>query len=95
MKRRKIAWMLILLLCAMALLSGALLILYADHECRQVTCPVCIILARNTESFLSLLIASASIGLLGGLDKYCVYMSPENRFIPDWTLVRRKVKLQD
>ena len=95
MKQRRIAAALILLLCATALLSGALLILHSGHDCHQATCPVCTILTRNTESFLCLLLACIGMGLLFDVSKYRLLCISENRVVPDWTLVHRKVKLQD
>ena len=95
MKQRRIAIALVFFLCAAALLSGTLLVLHTDHECHQETCTLCMILARNTETFLCLLIAFAGMGLLGGQGKHCLDAPRGNRFIPDWTLVCRKVKLQD
>ena len=95
MKQRRIAAALILLLCATALLSGALLILYSGHECHQATCPVCTVLTRNTESFLCLLLACIGMGLPFDVNKNRLLFISENRVVPEWTLVHRKVKLQD
>ena len=95
MKQRRIAAAMILLLCVTALLSGALLILHTGHDCHQATCPVCTILTRNTESFLCLLPACMGMGLLFDVGKYRLLCISENRLVPDWTLVHRKVKLQD
>ena len=95
MKQRSIAAALILLLCVTALLSGALLILHSGHECHQATCPVCTILTRNTEFFLCLLFACIGTGLLFDVGKYRLLFIAENRVVPEWTLVHRKVKLQD
>jgi len=95
MKQRRIALALILLLCATALLSGTLLVLHADHACHPASCPVCMNLARDTDSFLCLMAAFAGMGLFLSLHRQSLYPSAENRYVPDWTLVRRKVKLQD
>lgn len=95
MKQRRIAAVMILLLCVTALLSGALLILHTGHDCHQATCPVCTILTRNTESFLCLLLAYMGIGLFFDVSKYRLLCISENWVVPDWTLVHRKVKLQD
>lgn len=95
MKQRRFAFALALFLCAAALLSGALLVLHADHSCHPASCTVCTNLARDAESFLCLMAAFAGMGLLIALNKHCLCASAENRYVPDWTLVRRKVKLQD
>lgn len=95
MKQRGIAFTLTLLLIATALLSGALLILHPSHECHQAACPVCALLERGAESFLCLLIGFAGLGLLSEAGRRCLCLSPENRFLPDRTPVRLKVKLQD
>jgi len=95
MKQRRIAAALILILCAAALLSGALLILHSGHDCHQATCPVCMILTRSTESFLCLLLACIGTELFLDVGQYHLLCISENRFVPDWTLVHRKVKLQD
>jgi len=95
MKKRKIAWMLIMLLCLMALFSGALLILHADHDCHRTACPICIILPRSGETFLYAAAMLYSIGLCIDVSRKFGFDLPENRFVPDWTPVHRKVKLQD
>ena len=95
MKQRRIATALVLLFCATALLSGALLILHTGHDCHQVICPICTMLTRNTESFLCLLLTCVGMCYLFDVGKYRLLYVSENRFVPDWTLVRRKVKLQD
>ena len=95
MKNRKIAWTLILLLCATTLLSGTLLILHADHGCHQTACPICTALARSVETFLRAAAMLASIGLYIDVSCKFGFEAPENRFVPDWTPVRRKVKLQN
>lgn len=95
MKQRRIAISLLVLLCATALLSGSLLILHAEHQCNQDTCLVCAILEHNAEFSLSLLLVFASIGFLEKTEKRWMYAFSENLFMPDWTPVRQKVKLQD
>ena len=93
MKNRKIAWLLLLLLCATALLSGTLLILHADHVCHQTACPICTALTQSFESFLCLTAVTVTTGLYRDVSRSFGFGSPESRFIPDWTPVRRKVKL--
>lgn len=93
MKNRKIAWLLLLLLCLTALLSGTLLILHSDHGCQQTACPICMALTRSFESFLCATAVLAITGLYRDLSRSFGFGSPESRFIPDWTPVRRKVKL--
>ena len=95
MKQRRFALALALFLCAAALLSGTLLVLHAEHGCRAASCSVCAGLSRNDESFLCLMTAFAGAGLMIALSKHCLCALAENRYVPDWTLVRRKVKLQD
>lgn len=95
MKNRRIAWLLILLLCATAVLSGTLLILHADHSCHQTACPICTALTRSFESFLRAAAALALISLYTDLSRSFGFGLSENRFVPDWTPVRRKVKLLD
>ena len=95
MKNRKTAWLLVMLLCVTVVLSGTLLVLHADHACHPASCPVCMNLARDTDSFLCLMAAFAGMGLFLSLHRQSLYPSAENRYVPDWTLVRRKVKLQD
>lgn len=95
MKQRKIAIALVILLCASVLLSGTLLILHTGHECHRASCPVCAALARSMEAILGLLAALMVLGLFTNPNRRCLCVSPENRFVPDWTPVRRKVKLQD
>lgn len=91
MTRRKIAWSMVLLLCAAVFLSGTLLILHPDHECCQTTCAVCTALERRSE----ILCLLATV-MLGGLLLMLYQRAPlqgENQFLPDWTPVRGKVKL--
>ena len=95
MKQRIIALVLILLVCATALLTSPHLILHADPECHQTACPVCKMLVQNDEGFICLLAALVGAGLFSIPDQHFLHASPENRFVPDWTLVRRKVKLLD
>ena len=95
MKQRRIAAALILLLCVTALLSGALLILHSGHECHPATCLVCTVLTRSTETLSCLLFLCMGIGLLFDAGKYRLLCISENRVVPGWTLVHRKVKLQD
>lgn len=95
MKHRKIVLALIVLMCIAALLSGTLLALHADHECHQTACHVCMLLAQNAKTFLCAAAACAVIGLLGNLIQFCLYGFNESRYVPDWTLVRRKVELLD
>ena len=95
MKQRRMATALILLMIASALLSGALLILYSGHECHHAYCPVCTILDRSTDTFLCLLLVCMGMGLLFDVGKYRLLCISENRVVPGWTLVHRKVKLQD
>ncbi len=95
MKQRKIALALILLLCASALLSGALLILHAEHICQSATCSVCMMLTRNSATFLCFMLACAGIGLIANGDKRYLNSAQENRLISDWTLVRRKIRMQN
>lgn len=95
MRRRRIALFLALFIFAFALLSGTLLILHTDHECHLAICPVCILLDQNFECFLGLFCIFTGIRPLFDLaGRYLVSLS-ENRFIPDWTPVRLKVKLLD
>jgi len=95
MKRNAPVKALAVLLCGVLLLSGTLLVLHADHACHPASCPVCMNLARDTDSFLCLMAAFAGMGLFLSLHRQSLYPSAENRYVPDWTLVRRKVKLQD
>ncbi|MCI6374620.1 MAG: hypothetical protein MR821_04940 [Clostridiales bacterium] len=95
MKRRRIAWALILLLCAAALLSGSLLVLHTGRGCHASACPICMMLARRAGQLPFLLIAFAGAGLFGKLYRGRLYALPENQSVPDWTPVRRKVKLLD
>lgn len=94
MNHRKIAITLMLLLCVTVLLSGTLLILHAGHDCRPAACPVCAILAQTAGAFLSSVAVLVSLALLHDM-KRLLYASPENRFVPERTPVRRKVKLLD
>lgn len=95
MKQRRVAIALILLLCATALLTGTLLILHADHVCHQIVCPICAILTRDTDPFMCLFIAFAGAGLLSASNMHYFYSPAEDQFVPVWTPIRRKVKLQD
>jgi len=95
MKHRRIMLALIVLLCIVALLSGTLLALHADHECHQTACHVCMLLAQSAKTCLYAAVACLSIGLLENLIQRCLCGFNESRYIPDWTLVRRKVKLLD
>ena len=95
MKNRKIAWLLAMLLCVAVVLSGTLLILHADHECSQTACPVCMVLMRSDESFLCAVAMMAATGLCVDICHGFGFDPPENRFVPEWTPVRRKVKLLD
>ena len=81
------------LLCAVSLLSGTLLVLHADHVCCESACTVCPILARCMEIFLGVLAVFAAGSFLGDVGIGCCYGPPESRFVPEWTLVQRKVKL--
>lgn len=93
MKRQLAARRCALLLCAIVLLSGALLILHAGCECSPSTCPVCTMLAQNAENFLYLPMVFVGVGALGIWSETRPSRSAENRFAPDATPVRRKVKL--
>ena len=95
MNNRKIAWALILLLCATALFSGTLLILHAGHSCHQTTCPICIVLTHSDETLLYAAAMLYSIGLCIDAGAKFSFDLSENRVVSDWTPVRRKVKLQD
>ncbi len=95
MKQRKIAIALILLLCITALLSGTHLILHTGDHSHPATCLVCAMLARNTETYLCLVLAVAGIGLIGSSDKNDLNSEKENRLISDWTLVHRKIRMQN
>jgi len=95
MKRGKRTAALAWFMCAVMLVFGTLLVLHADHACHPASCPVCMNLARDTDSFLCLMAAFAGMGLFLSLHRQSLYPSAENRYVPDWTLVRRKVKLQD
>lgn len=96
MKRRRLARALIMLLCIAVLLSGTLLILHTrhDHMHRVAECPVCMALERRAEASLCILSMLAIFGMIGSL-ALCGFNLGENRFLPDWTPVRRKVKLLD
>lgn len=94
MKQRRIAVVLIVLLCAMALLSGVFLILHMEHDCQKTDCSVCMMLSQTSEVFLYLLVLLAGNILHGGLKEYGVRALQENPLVPD-SPVRRKVKLQD
>ena len=95
MTKRKLALALTLFLCLSALLSGALLILHTDHACQSAVCSVCLMLARNTETFLCLFTALAVFGLIGNSEKIILNSTVGNRLASDGTLVHRKVKLQN
>lgn len=96
MKRRKLARALILLLCIAVLLSGTLLILHTRHNHihRVAECSICMALERRAEASLCSLSMLTLFGLIGSLS-LCAFGLGENRFLPDWTPVRRKVKLLD
>ena len=93
MKHNKGTAALALLMCAAFLLSGTLLVLHADHACHECTCAICPILARCMEIFLGVLAVFAATGFLGDIGIGRCYGPPENRTVPEWTLVQRKVKL--
>ncbi|MBQ8313777.1 MAG: hypothetical protein IJX84_11325 [Clostridia bacterium] len=92
MKHRRIAFALALLLGATALLSGTLLILHDGHECHQTACPLCTGLIQGLE-LLRMLAILAGVGLLISMRSLASSCLSENRYLPDWTPVRRKVKL--
>lgn len=93
MKRNKLTMAIVLLLGVAWLLSGTLLVLHADHTCQETTCPICLILARSVETFLLAIAVLVAAGLLADMSAGRCYGPPENRFVPEWTLVQRKVKL--
>lgn len=93
MKQSTLKATLALLLCGVMLLSGTLLVLHSGHACQETSCPVCPVI----DSFIRLLmgvIAAVSWSLTAGYLLCRQYSRPpENRFVPEWTLVQRKVKL--
>ncbi len=92
MKRSRLYSVLAWCLCAALLLSGALLVFHAGHACRNQACALCPIL-ENCRSALAgawLLCAAIALGAAAG-EKACAAV--ENRFDPDETPVRQKVKL--
>lgn len=93
MKRNALTMAIVLLLGITWLLSGTLLVLHADHTCQDMTCPICTIIARSAESFLLAITILVTAGLLTDMSAGHCYGPPENRFVPEWTLVQRKVKL--
>ena len=95
MKLRRIAVVLIVLLCASALLTGTLLILHGDHTCHESTCTICMAMAQRMEHILGALAILTAFGLLGDLTLWRLGLPAENRYVPGWTLVQRKVKLLD
>lgn len=94
MKQRRIAWALLLLMCASALLSGALLILYGHHECLHEACTVCAVLEKSRQAELMALALLTAVCLMRMLRTGSVAPA-ENQFIPDWTPVQLKVKMLD
>lgn len=93
MKQGKWKAVLAWIMCAAFLLSGTLLVLHADHACRESACTVCPILVRCMEIFLCVLAVFAAMGFSGDTGIGRCYGPPENRTVPEWTLVQRKVKL--
>ena len=93
MKRNKAAFALALLMGVIWLLSGTLLVLYADHCCTGVNCAICPTLTRCAEYLAGL---CAVCALAGHLKREAIGYSsslPESRGPLMWTLVCRKVEL--
>ena len=90
MRQRKIVSALILMLCATVFLSGTLLILHTEHECHHAECSICMALQREEIALYiiaMLVVGSLALSTSGGAVLW------EDRYLPDWTPVRRKVKL--
>lgn len=95
MNRRILAALLAVLLCMTALLSGALLILHKDHGCINEACAVCMLLERGAEILQGLFLVCLAVSATVRNENGCLFASLENQRLPDWTPVRRKVKMQD
>ena len=93
MKRGKRTAAMAWFMCAVMLVFGTLLVLHADHICHDHTCVICPILARCMEIFLCALAVFTAAGFSGDTGMGRCYGPPENRTVPEWTLVQRKVKL--
>lgn len=93
MKHSKWAATLAIVLCAAALLSGTLLVLHADHACCGDSCRICPVLARCLDVILGMIAVISLTGILTSTGAGRQFRFLENRFVPDWTLVRLKVKL--
>lgn len=92
MKRRRIAWALAALMCAIALVSGMhLILLHTGHECHPLTCPVCIAI-EQIEACLHVFAVLGMLALLRG-GYFSRLRMVERWFVPHWTPVLRKVKL--
>ena len=93
MKRSKWIAALVWLLCAAVLLSGALLVFHAGHACHDQACVLCPILEHCKMALLGVLAIAAAASLWMREGAPSPSTPKENRFDPEWTLVRRKVKL--
>lgn len=93
MRRRKAAGALLLLLCAVWLMSAAFCILYSDHDCPQERCIICLALERCRAVFSEA--AWATSGLLLWSILFCRWAAPASirRGFLALTPVRQKVKL--
>ncbi|MGN0802690.1 MAG: hypothetical protein ACI4MF_08870 [Candidatus Faecivicinus sp.] len=93
MRRRKAACALLLLLCAVWLMSAAFCVLYSDHDCPQERCIICPALERCRAVLSETAWAPSGLLLWGIL--FCgrtVSASIRRGFLA-LTPVRQKVKL--
>ena len=93
MNKRKISAALAILLIISMVLSGTLLILLAEHECHDVICHTCLEIARRVEMLLGSIALLIAVGMFTAESCDHIFGPPEDRYVPDWTPVRRKVKL--
>lgn len=93
MNCRRVSGALALMMILLTVISGTLLVLHAEHDCHEAKCPTCMVLARTVENLLSLTALAGSAWLFMIAVSSGNAAPPEDRLMPVWTPVRRKVKL--
>ena len=92
-KRSRPSIILSLLLCAILLISGSLLALHPTHAHCRTCCMICPRIGEFVQTLLGAAAVLTCIVPTGCILAGMCYGPPENRFVPEWTLVQRKVKL--